>query len=50
MEEDLIMFKADIIKRRHGDALINSELSENQDVEQNKSKEDHIINSLANLT
>ena len=51
LEKDLTSFKADVLKRRHFDSMVTMRLAENQDVEQNKAKEDRvIINGLTNNT
>ena len=51
LEKDLTSFKADVLKRRHFDSMVTMRLAENQDVDQNKAKEDRvIINGLTNTT
>ena len=49
IEKDLGEFRADVLKRRHFDSMVTMRLAENQDVEQNKAREDRIvINGLTN--
>ena len=49
IEKDLGEFRADVLRRRHFDSMVTMRLSENQDVEQNKAREDRIvINGLTN--